>query len=360
MSGSAILYIGPDSGTSRHRARALRRLGNEVFVIDPQEFLPNNRFVNAWNWHTGSLFLEGFIRRKVLANIPRRNFDLVFVDGGEFVGRPLTLELQKRHGKVVNYNADDPFGQRDGRKWRLYLRSVPVYDLIVVVRDNNVPEAFAVGARDVLRVHRSADEVAHSPRRISADDRLKWASDVAFVGTWMPERGPFMARLMELGVPLAIYGDQWHKAAEWPVLRSAWRGGGLYVDDEYAKAIQCAKVNLGLLSKGNRDQTTSRTFEILSLGGVFCAERTPEHLELYEENQEAVFWSDAEECARKCKDLLANDERRRDLGMKARRRCLQNGTMNQKVVAQIVDRAKSPERISRSPAAGYELMNVEN
>ena len=38
-----ILYLGHDSGTSRHRADALRRLRHNVDVLDPWEFFPASR-----------------------------------------------------------------------------------------------------------------------------------------------------------------------------------------------------------------------------------------------------------------------------------------------------------------------------
>jgi spore maturation protein CgeB len=342
MKKPAILYIGKNSGTSRHRAAALRRLGFDVFPIDPDAYLSANRFAGVWAWRTGARFLEDFIRQRVLASIPPIQFDFVYVDSGELVGPGLIRELKNRFGTVVNYNVDDPYGQRDGQRWRLYLQAVPLYDLIVVVRECNVSEAFQKGARDVLFVDRSADEIAHAPRQVSEQDSQRWASEVTFVGTWMPERGPLMARLVELGVPLSIYGDRWQKAREWSVLRSSWRGPGLYADDDYAKAVQCAKVSLGLLSKGNRDLATQRSFEIPYLGGVLCAERTPEHSRLYKEDEEAAFWSSPEECAKKCGELLKDEERRRRLAIRGRVRCLQNGTTNQGVLAQIFQRLEKP------------------
>ena len=338
MSRQAILFLGRDSGTSRHRALAFRRLGYDVTIVDPFSFFPTSRLVGLWTWHTGSLFLEEYVRRRVLASIPRRDFALVFIDGGELIGPSLVVELRKRFGTVVNYNIDDPFSQRDGRRWRLYLQSLPLYNLAVVVRECNVSEAIAAGARDVLRVYMSADEIAHSPKHISEQDYRKWTSEVVFVGTWMPERGPFMARLLGLGLPLSIYGCRWHKAREWPVLRSAWRGPGLYLDDDYAKVLQCAAVTLGLLSKGNRDLTTTRSFEVPSVEAVLCAERTSEHAALYRENRDAVFWSDAEECAQTCRRLLSDADLRQSLRKNGRRRCLQNGTTNQRILTQILDR----------------------
>jgi hypothetical protein len=335
MSLLSILYLGRNSGTSRHRACALRRLGHEVFIIDPATLLPKTRFAASWTWQTGGLLFEGYIRRQLLANLPSTQFDLVFVDCGELVGPALVSELKNRFGTVVNYNIDDPYGGRDGLRWRLYLAAVPQYDLIVVVRDCNVPEAVAAGAQDVLRVHMSADEIAHVPRPLNEEDLRKWSADASFVGTWMPERGPFLARLIALGVPLSIYGDRWRKAREWPLLRPFWRGPAL-CDEDYAKAIQCTKVSLGLLSKGNRDLSTTRSFEIPSLGGVLCAERTTEHARFYAEDEEAVFWSSPEECAAKCMQLIADEERRKGIASGGRKRYIRNEGANEQVLSQII------------------------
>lgn len=351
MNPLSLLYIGKDAGTSRHRARALQRMGHNVFTVDPFAFLPNNRLARLWAWKTGGLFLEDLMRRQVLKSVWDMKCDLVFVDSGDLVGPLLVRELKNRFRTVVNYNVDDPYGRRDGRRWRLYLKSVRLYDLVVVVRDCNIPEALGHGAPNVLRVHRSADEVAHAPREITEQERLKWASQVFFAGTWMPERGPFMARLIELGVPLSIYGNRWHRAPEWRVLRPFWRGPGLEAEEDYAKAIQCAKVSLGLLSKGNRDLTTQRSFEIPHLGGVLCAERTSEHAALYRENEEAVLWSSPEECAERCLELLSDEQCRKRLAANGRKRCLQNGTTNEKVLARILQTALDLKVPGKQPVA---------
>lgn len=340
----SILYLGALSGTSLHRANGLRRLGHSVTIIDPASFLPRHRATDYWIHHTGARFLGSYIRRSVLSTIGSAQFHLAYIDGGALVDPTLASELKKRCGSIINLNVDDPFGSRDGSKWRLYLKCVPLYDLLVVVRDCNVPEAYAAGARNVRKVYRSADEVAHAPRQLTAEDSKRWRSDVAFIGTWMPERGPFLARLIQLGVPLTIYGDRWHKAPEWSVLRPHWRGPGLYNDDDYAKAVQCAGVCLGLLSRGNRDLSTQRSFEIPYLGGLLCAERTPEHLNLYTEDVEAVFWNSPEQCAEKCRQLLGDPDWRKRVSDNGRRRCIDNGTLNQPVLDQVLAEVTLPRQ----------------
>ena len=331
-----ILYLGPNSGTTKHRANALVRLGHQVEIVDPAEFLPQNRFLAKVNWETGYVYTEALIRRKVLEQIGDRQFDLTWVDSGHHVGPSLVAELKRRGSPVLNLNVDDPYGKRDRLLWSCYLKAVPAYDLIVVVREENVSEANARGAKKVLHVYRSADEVAHAPRVLTDEDHAKWDSEVVFVGTYFPERGPFMVRLLEKGVPLSIYGGRWQKAPEWPTLQKVWKGPGTRNDDEYAKAIQCAKICLGLLSKGNRDLHTQRSLEVPALGGLLCAERTVEHQTLYCEGEEAVFWADADECAAVCLKLLTDEPRRQEIARCGQARCIENGTLNEPIMAHIL------------------------
>ena len=330
-----VLYVGPDSGTSRHRAQALRRLGHRVHVVDPRPLVSRPAWLARWTWRTGALGLDGVLRRSVLARIPTGEWEIALVDGGELVGPALVEGLRRRCATVVNYNLDDPFGTRDGRRWRLYLQSVPVYDALVVVREINVTEAQARGARRVLRVFRSADEEAHAPPALEAADRARWGQDVLFIGTWMPERGALAAELIRRRVPLSIYGDGWQKAREWAFIRASWRGPAIYGAD-YTRAIRGAKACLGLLSRGNRDLHTQRTMEIPFAGGVLCAERTSEHRALYREGTEAVFWADAHECAEMCRELVADAGRRAALAVRGRERCLENGHLNERVMARVL------------------------
>ena len=138
----------------------------------------------------------------------------------------------------------------------------------------------------------------------------------------MPERGPFLAELVRRDVPLAIYGNRWDRAREWPMLRAHVRGPGIMGRD-YVKAIQSADVCLGLLSKGNRDLHTSRSSEIPAVGSLLCAERTVEHTAMYRENHEAVFWADAAECAARCGEMLAEPVKRRAIAEAGRRRVVE-------------------------------------
>lgn len=334
-----IAVIGPAHGTSRHRARALERLGHVVSIVDPWAWVGSSQWTARWLFHTGGVGAGLLIGARLFEAARSSEPELIWVNQGPFLGQRIIRRLRTLGVPIVNYTNDDPFGGRDGRRFDPYLKALPEYDLVAVVREPNVAEAQALGARRVIRIWMTADEVAHAPRRIDPSVRQRFASDVAFIGTWMPERGSFMAALIQRGVPLSVWGDRWQKAPEWRVIAPHWRGPGIYDDEGYAAVIQSAKICLGLLSKGNRDLHTRRSLEVPALGGLLCAERTTEHQELYEEGREAVFWVDAEECAAQCARLLANERLRQEIVHRGSDRARLNNCYNEPTLARIIELA---------------------
>ena len=341
-----ILYVGPNEGTSRQRFEALRRLGHSVLMVDPFDAVSSNRYVRSWIFHTGALGCERSVQSFVTASVGDKRFDLALVDSGELIGPALVEQLRGRAGTVVNFNQDNPYVA--GRRFRLFRKALSFYDLIVTSRDSSVQAARAAGARNVLRVTLAADEVVHRPRELSAGDRAVFSSDVVFAGTWMPERGPFFRKLVECGVPLRIFGPRWNRSREFAVLKPYTHVAPLG-DEEYVKAIAGAKIALGLVSKANLDFHTTRSLEIPAIGTLFCAQRTPDHVALYRDGEEAVFWDSPEECARLCLDLLRDPERISRIASAGHRRAHLNRNFNEDLLTQIIDAAMAltdqPQRV---------------
>lgn len=336
MTALNILYIGTESGTCLDRANAYRRMGHHVTHLDLRKLLPKTVWIDRITWRIGGHVFAKLLVPKVRAFVAGRRFDLCHVDNGEWMSPAVMRVVRVAAPKIVSYSIDDPLGGRDALRFAAYRQALPHYDVVAVMREVNVQQAYALGAKKVLRLFMSADEVAHASRVISPETERKWRSEVLFLGTWMPERGPFLRDLIQLGVPLSIRGEHWHKAPEWPQLKSHWLGGAVR-GDEYAFALQCAKVNIGMLSKGNRDLHTTRSLEIPALGALLCAERTTEHTAMYEEGREALFWADARECAEQCRKALADDTLRLSIARAGHLRFKQNRHGNQDMLQALLD-----------------------
>lgn len=338
-----ILYIGDNStfSTSYHRATALQRLGHIVKIINSKEAVKwqlSNAFLSKVHFHTGYKFIQtsmfSWLKKKL--DEPFQP-DLIWVNGGELIGANAVKLLKQKGVPVILYHNDDPTGGRDGNRFKSLLEAIPVYDLCVVVRNQNVDEFKALGAKNVIRVFMSYDEVAHKPFDNEQEIPVKFKSDIAFIGTWMrnEKRDEFILKLINEGLNVSIWGGRWDKSPLWPQLKAYYKGGTLGGKD-YVAAIQGAKICLGMLSKGNRDLHTTRSLEIPYIGGLLCAERTTEHLQMYNEGTEAIFWDDVNECAEKCKALINDDDRINSIKKAGRIRILENKAGNENVCSTIL------------------------
>ncbi|OLY93800.1 Glycosyl transferases group 1 [Cnuella takakiae] len=340
---ATILYIGDDNtgSTSAHRAKALERLGHSVSIQNPYVGLNsslNGKFSGAFHYKTGFVWLQRAVVKWVQENLCNTsNYDLVWIDSGELFGVKSLKLIKSLTSKLVLYNVDDPTGSRDGKRFDSLKKSMPFYDLIVVVRNETERECYELGARKVLRVFRSYDEVAHSSDNLDLNALLAFQSEVAFIGTWMPHEGrdEFLIELIKQNIPLSIWGNGWHKSKYYMQLKPCIRGKSIYGRD-YVAAIRSSKICIGMLSKGNRDLHTQRSLEIPYAGGLFCAKRTTEHNAMYLEGEEAVFWEDASECAAVCKQLLGDDTLRERIRKAGFDRVISLGVGNEEVCKKVI------------------------
>jgi hypothetical protein len=346
-----ILFIGASGVNAKLRVQALRDLGHEVTVLrynDLTRFKENTLLramrLRAVEWV--DRYVSRWLKRQpAMAD----RYDMAFLNQPKIVGPRCYGLLRARADRIANYINDDPFNHQSVPFWRLLLRTLPLNDVVAVPRDVNVQEAKKLGARKVVRIRFPADETLHCPLTLSEAERRAWASEVVFIGTWFPERGPFIRTLIEAGVPMSIYGNRWKTSPEWPAIAPYFRSEAVYGED-YVKVIQCSKIAIGLLSKANRDQHTTRSNEIPAIGTLLCAERTEEHLAMYREGEEAVFFDDAEECAQQCRELLEDDDRRRRIAEAGHRRFLADGSTNKTMLKTILSAAcdESTDALDRS------------
>jgi spore maturation protein CgeB len=343
---NVILFFGNSNSfsTAKHRSDALKRLGFKVILHDPYLQLKSKltlKYISYFNYITGYFYLQKYMLFWINDILKKYDSDKIFfvwIDQGELFGENCINAFKNKQLTVMLYNNDDPTGNRDGNRFKMVMKSLKLYDLTVVVRESTKQDCINLKAKRVLRVFMSYDEFAHNPLIEQSQIKEEFKSDVTFIGTWMRHeyRDEFLLKLLNAGISIAIWGDRWQKSPHWNVIKPFFRGtflGG----NEYIQAIQGAKICLGLLSKGNRDLHTQRSLEIPYAGGLLCAERTSEHLAMYNEWEEAVFWTDVEECVEVCKKLLANDTFRERITLGGMKRVRENKVGNEDICNQILE-----------------------
>ncbi len=254
--------------------------------------------------------------------------------------RPDTLRELRSMGVVtVDYLNDNPFGPRRDPGWRLFLKALPEYGLHAVPRESSMQEFLEHGARQVMRIRFTYEPTVHFPPPPGWTDKNR-DRGVSFIGTPYDSRGAFLTKLWNAGVPVDVSGSRphWQAALSLEAFAATFKMGELKAN-AYREAIWRSRINLSFVTHGNVDDVAHKSFEIAACGGFLLAERTPEHMACFKEDEEAVFFSDAEECLAKIRRYLPDEAARARIAAAGERRAVNSGYDNDSMMRAVLGRA---------------------
>ena len=301
-----ILYVGEIKGNSKLTLHSLKRIYRKVDCINTHKILPFHNFSYKLFFHLSpKLFekhLDYFFYQKI-----KKKYDLVFINNSEFITDNTLDHLKKNTRRTLFYCVDNPFANRDKKKWFFFNRNSKKYDLVVFTQKARLKLAKERGLKRYISAIPPYYKNIISKNKLSIDKRQKYKNDIVFVGTWFPERGKFFSKLKKLGLNFKIYGPQWNKDK----LHYNYLKENIVLEDfsveKYSKIVQSAKIALCLLSKENVDDITTRCIEIPALGTLLCSESTQTIKNLLKDKLEAVYFRNANDCFKICTKLLKND-----------------------------------------------------
>ncbi|MBA3916319.1 MAG: glycosyltransferase [Acidobacteriales bacterium] len=327
-----ILYIAPmnHGWYGLYRQRSLQRLGHTVFPIDIMQYERGGNPLLArirYRLQVGAVVNR--MNRDVLRLAEEHSVDAVWFDKPLFIRAATLQRLRARGIATIDYMIDNPFGPRRDPGFRLYVRTIPEYDLHVQQRDVSVAAYLARGARRVVKVQTAFEPSVHfaPPPGWSDRDRTR---EVSFIGTPYDDRPRFLTELSRTHhLPVIISGPNiWKRKLSPAALAALYPSDGELYDAAYREGIWKSKINLSFLTHGNQDEYAHKSFEIAACGGFLLAERSPGHSARFKEDEEAVFFSTLEECAEKCRQYLNDEPTRTRIAVAGHRRALASGYDN--------------------------------
>lgn len=332
----AVTPVGAYGGfnTSAHRVRALEALGADVHVIDSAP-ARSSRLAGLGARVRHQLFLRGLgvaaadtshAAARALDAARRRAWDIIWLEKALCIGPRDVRALRAScpRAQVIGFAADDMCLRHN--QSRQFVEALREYDCFITTKPHAVAELTELGCARVLAVGNGFDPEAFRPRPLAADDVERLGGDVGFIGTYEQSRAELMLGLARAGLRVRVWGDGW-RALRARHVNLRVEHQPLYFDD-FSRACAAFKVNLGFLRKLNRDQATTRSVEIPACAGFMLAERTPEHLQLFEEGKEAEFFASPAELLQKCRRYLADETARRSIARRGFERCIASGYSN--------------------------------
>lgn len=336
-----VLSIGAFEGenkTCTHRNWALQKIG-EVDMVNMYE-----KPITLWYRITNKLFNLGFpaslpdlsgCNKKILDLINENDYDIIWIDKGLLINRDTLIRIKNKipNARIVGYSPDN-MALRHNQSQN-YLDCIPLYDYIFTNKSYILGEMKKLGAKRIEFVNNAYEELFHYPRKLDEIESEKLGGDIGFLGHWEKERCDSILYLVSKGVKVKVFGTgKWNEFKHVPNLSIC----PPLFSEEYSKALSALKISLCFLRKINGDQQTTRTIEIPACGGFMLAERTEEHLSLFEEGKEAEYFSSNEELLQKCLYYLEHEEERKKIAQAGYVRCQTSGYSNEEVVREMVDK----------------------
>jgi spore maturation protein CgeB len=326
----------------------MQSLGYEVVPFDMGRQLRSGaRLAQDFGWR----FSAGPALRRLNADLISaadtldQSIDVVWIDKGQWI-YPQTLQrLREKTRAVLAHYTPDPAVTFQRLKSRLFLPSIPLYDVIFTTKPFEVETYRREGAKDVRLVHQSYDDSRLVPQTLSEADRRRFGSEVCFIGQYTSHYARLLRAAARSGMQMRVWGPQW-RSRLWrnPWARNAFAGDGVWGAD-YGRALSAADIALCLLSKRYPETTTTRTFEIPACGTFMLAERTDAHQELYEEGREAEFFGTEDELIDKLRFYRTNEVARRRIAAAGHARCVRDGYGNRARMSRMLASLKIPSAV---------------
>lgn len=297
--------------------RAFKRLGCDVRLLDQHRRVSNSlgnltrRAIRRITVLPDALPLNWDLRRVIVDRswVP----DLIFVNKGIYLFKSTLHAIKKRTGAALVHLFNDDYFHPSFSS-RLAICAIPAYDYIFTPCRFNIPELYDAGAKRVEFLPFGYDPDINVPVELAAAEQAEYGADVAFIGSFRPERAKLLEEVVRLKpkYTLRVWGNNWNKLRLDSPLRPHLVGReatGL----EMCKVVCASKVCLAFVTHfgPGRSIHVMRTFEIPACRGMMLAERANgEYADFYDEGVEMACFDGAEELHENAQRYLGDEELR--------------------------------------------------
>lgn len=338
-----LLYFGQSTwgSTSLQRYTALQSFFNVSYLVDSRRVFPDKKsgrtFFKSVQARLGLGHLLSISSKILLQEVERFKPDIVWVDGGFWLPKDIIYFIKKKFNcKFIHYTPDSLMAP--GKSNRCMKNAIPAYDVVITTKEQDLKLYETLSAKRVIFSLQGFDPNIHKPIALSSDEKLKFDSDISFVGHYMKDRAAALDYILsQLDIKISIYGTGWNNHNVSDKIKNVFYGEA--IADDYAKVIAGSKIILGFLNNEVKDTFTTRTFEIPACKGFLLAERSSMHQKLLIEGLEAEYFSTNSEMLRKINQYLVDDDKREEIAFNGHKRVIESGyswnNLIEKIIAEI-------------------------
>lgn len=305
-----ILFIGNLSSTNDKYNYEVLKKKNKVDAINTEVFLISSKLFYIILYHFYFNLIETWLFNRFKKRIVK-NYDLIWVESGELLGKKLIENLKKKGSRIVFFCKDNPFYNRDKSKWRIARKALHLYDKVIF----HQPTRIKYAKKNNINFHLIKPVINKNIFNFSKRnfESRKFERDVLMIGTWFQDRGKLAKRLIEANINLEIFGPNWEKDKNYITLKKFIKSNQFITGFKYANIIKCSKMTICLPNVENDDDITRKSLEIPLCGSLLLAKNTKSHRKIFKNKFNAVLFNNHNDLIKNIKEILKNEKVMNDI-----------------------------------------------
>lgn len=330
-------FYGGSLPVGRYAATALRDLGHTVDVFESPSFFATFSALRGLRLSIDRFerlehsFLQ-LIAQAIRARAESFEPDLLLFLAQAPVTRQLIQAFRREKIPTAMWFVED---YNVFAYWRAI---APLFDFFFVIqKEPFLSELAKIGATAKYLPMAALPSFHHPITELSAVERVRYGSDLSFVGAGYPNRRLAFRQLTQFD--FKIWGSDWDDEV---LLSSCLQKNGMRIDPEEAvKIFNASKINLNLHSSirtqelvPNGDFVNPRTFELAACGAFQLVNQRELLPELFEPDELATFTT-MPELLEKITYYLTHNEERQQIAEKSRARVLAQHTYQHRMASML-------------------------
>lgn len=326
MNLSRILIVGytkKREALESSYAHSFQQLGYEVIRWDPLEVIDKLARLSRFGQILARfIHVEPWVRKanqELLLLVDKTLPQLIIIIGTSGIRAGTLAQLKVRHPQCTIYCVypDSPHNLDQER-----IGCFPFFDRLTTSSPAWVNSFKKLGACNTYHLPFAADLKLHKPTLPNQSSLFQ--SDIAFIGTWRPEREEFLEKLTDFD--LKIWGNSYWKkrTRKGSPIHAKW-GGRAVVGDEFSQVCANSKIMLNIMDVVTWPGPNMRTFEQPACRGFSLTTRSSAILEVFEEDKTIACFDTLEEAQSKIEYYLNHDDERNKIAETSYRFVIEHG-----------------------------------
>ena len=299
---------------------AIKNLGHELIIFDDrQHFIPGRirKKIKCLN----QLDLKN-INAKLITLVNERRPDMAIITGGHRING-ITVDILNSLGIItILWTIDAPL------TFQPIIEATPHYQYIFCQGTEAVELLNHSGIKLAYWLPMACDPSIHHPAELSDMDIKMYGCDIAFVGSFYPNRAELFEKLE--GFDLTIWGPGWENLRHGSPIKRNLKGAHTLPSD-WIKIYSACKLVLALHYQDTENrfpvyQASPRIFEALACGAFVICDNQRDVFDLFNDGEHLVCFNNADDLITKIKHYLESPAERKKIAEQGRNEVLNKHT----------------------------------